>query len=63
VRDVDVIVIGTSYPTDYGVFSLGNDIPHILEHAPCDVILWREHSDAAQPVARTSRNGRRTVQS
>jgi len=58
VRDADAIVIGTSYPTDYGSFSLGNDIPYILEHAPCDVILWREHSNAARPVARTSRNGR-----
>lgn len=58
VRDADAIVIGTSYPTDYGTFSLGSDIPYILEHAPCDVILWREHSSAARPVARTSRNGR-----
>ena len=58
VRDADAIVIGTSYPTDYGSFSIGNDIPYILEHAPCDVILWREHSSAARPVARTSRNGR-----
>ncbi|MBT4126722.1 MAG: universal stress protein [Chloroflexi bacterium] len=58
VRDADAIVIGTSYPTDYGSFSLGSDIPYILEHAPCDVILWREHSSAARPVARTSRNGR-----
>ena len=58
VRDADAIVIGTSYPTDYGSFSLGSDIPYILEHAPCDVLLWREHSSAARPVARTSRNGR-----
>ena len=58
VRDADAIVIGTSYPTDYGSFSLGNDIPYILEHAPCDVILWREHSSAARPAVRTSRNGR-----
>ena len=58
VRDADAIVIGTSYPTDYGSFSIGNDIPYILEHAPCDVLLWREHSNAARPVARTSRNGR-----
>ena len=58
VRDADAIVIGTSYPTEYGSFSLGKDIPYILEHAPCDVILWREHSSAARPLARTSRNGR-----
>ena len=63
VRDADAIVIGTSYPTEYGAFSLGSDIPYVLEHAPCDVILWREHSGAALPVARTSRttrNGRAT---
>ena len=58
VRDADAIVIGTSYPTDYGPFSLGSDIPYILEHAPCDVILWREHSSSTHPVARTSRNDR-----
>lgn len=58
VRDADAIVIGTSYPTDYGVFSLGNDIPYVLEHAPCDVILWRERSSTAHPVARTARTGR-----
>ncbi len=58
VRDADAIVIGTSYPTEYGTFSLGNDIPYVLEHAPCDVILWREHSDSARPAARTSRTTR-----
>ena len=57
VRDVDAIVIGTSYPTDYGTFSLGRDIPYVLEHAPCDVILWREHSEASRPTAHTSTNG------
>ena len=58
VRDADAIVIGTSYPTDYGSFSLGSDIPYILEHAPCDVILWSEQSDTARPEAQTSRNDR-----
>lgn len=61
VRDADAIVVGTSYPTEYGSFSLGNDIPYILEHAPCDVILWREHSESARipaRTARTMRNGR-----
>ena len=57
VRDVDAIVIGTSYPTDYGGFSLGSDIPYVLEHAPCDVILWREHSETSRPTAQTSTNG------
>ena len=58
VRDADAIFIGTSYPTEYGAFSLGNDIPYILEHAPCDVILWREHGAAARPAARASRTAR-----
>ena len=57
VRDVDAIVIGTSYPTDYGAFSLGSDIPYVLEHAPCDVILWREHSETSRPAAQTPING------
>ena len=57
VRDVDAIVIGTSYPTDYGAFSLGSDIPYVLEHAPCDVILWREHSETSRQPAQTQING------
>ena len=57
VRDVDAIVIGTSYPTDYGAFSLGSDIPYVLEPAPCDVILWREHSETSRPPAQTPING------
>ena len=57
IRDVDAIVIGTSYPTDYGAFSLGRDIPYVLEHAPCDVILWREHSETSRPAAQTPING------
>ena len=58
VRDADAIVIGTSYPTEFGAFSLGSDIPYILEHAPCDVILWREHSGSAKPAARPARTAR-----
>ena len=57
VRDVDAIVIGTSYPTDYGAFSLGSDIPYVLEHAPCDVILLREHSVTSRPAVQTPING------
>ena len=57
VRDVDAIVIGTSYSTNYGDFSLGSDIPYVLEHAPCDVILWREHSETSRPAAQTPING------
>ncbi len=41
-RDVDAVVIGTSCPRDYGKFSLGEDVPYVLEHARCLVVLWRE---------------------
>ena len=41
-REVDAIVIGTSCPSDYGYFSLGEQIPYVLEHARCLVVLWRE---------------------
>ena len=54
VRDVDAIVIGTSYPTDYGAFSLGSDIPYVLEHAPCDVILLRERPETIKTTTPTS---------
>ena len=42
VREMDAVIVGTPYPMRYGAFSLGEDIPYILEHAPCHVILWRE---------------------
>ena len=57
-RDADAIVIGASYPSEYGPFSLGKDIPYILEHAPCNVILWREYNSAARTQGRISRSGR-----
>ncbi|HIF13311.1 MAG TPA: universal stress protein [Dehalococcoidia bacterium] len=41
-RDVDAVVIGTSCPREYGRFSLGKDVPYVLEHARCLVVLWRE---------------------
>ena len=50
IRNVDAIVVGTSYPTQLGSFSLGSDIPYILEHAPCTVVLWREPSAPAGAV-------------
>ncbi len=54
-RDVDAIVIGTSCPRDYGSFSLGEDVPYVLEHARCLVLLWRE-----PPVWRRRRPGSRS---
>ncbi len=53
-REVDAIVIGTSFPRHYGAFSLGRDIPYILEHAPCLVVMRREPPEGRN-AARTSR--------
>jgi nucleotide-binding universal stress UspA family protein len=41
-REVDALVIGSHFPRENGSFSLGRDIPFILEHAPCLVVLRRE---------------------
>lgn len=54
-RDVDAVVLGTSCPRDYGRFSLGEDVPYILEHARCLVVLLRE-----PPAWRQPRSGSRT---
>lgn len=42
VREVQTLVIGTPYPSDYGVFQMPDDLLYVLEHAPCQVILWRD---------------------
>ena len=57
-RNADAIVIGTGYPTEFGQFSLGEDIPYILEHAPCDVLLWRDHPPARATGEETVNAGR-----
>jgi len=41
-RDVDLIVMGLTYKKRFGAFSLGRAIPHVLEEAPCRVLLCRE---------------------
>ena len=52
VRDVDAVVIGTPYPRRLGRFSLGTDIPYVLEYAACHVILLREGIHGARPERR-----------
>lgn len=54
VRDADCVVVGTPYPTSFGRFSLGRDIPYILEHAPCHVVLWREPMKGARSARQRS---------
>ena len=41
-REVDLILIGVTYKKRFGVFSLGKAIPHVLEEAPCRVLLFRD---------------------
>lgn len=57
VRNVDAVVLGTPYPTDLGRFSLGTDIPYVLEYAPCYVFLLREPVGGA-PTGQRQLTGR-----
>lgn len=41
-RDVDLILMGLTYKTRFGVFDLGSAVPHVLKEAPCRVLLCRE---------------------
>ncbi len=41
-KEVDTIVMGTSYKETYGAYSLDEHIPYVLRHAPCRVIVSRE---------------------
>ena len=52
VRDVDAIVISTEYPMTNGQYSLGTDIPYVLEFAACNVVLVREAVPGARPERR-----------
>ena len=41
-RGVDLIVMGVTYGTRFGQFSLGNVVPYVLKNAPCRVILYHQ---------------------
>jgi nucleotide-binding universal stress UspA family protein len=41
-RDVDLVVMGLTYKTRFGVFDLGGAVPHVLKEAPCRVLLCRD---------------------
>ncbi len=41
-RKVDLILMGINYKKRFGSFNLGRAIPHVLEEAPCRVLLLRE---------------------
>jgi nucleotide-binding universal stress UspA family protein len=41
-RGVSVIIMGTEYKKQFGEFSLGKAILHVLKNAPCRVLVCRE---------------------
>lgn len=41
-RNIDLILMGLHYKKRFGAFDLGKAIPHVLEEAPCRVLLLRE---------------------
>ena len=41
-RKVDLIVMGVTYGTRFGQFSLGNVVPYVLKNAPCRVVLYHQ---------------------
>ena len=41
-RDVDLILMGLTYKTRFGIFDLGRAVPHVLKEAPCRVLLCRD---------------------
>lgn len=41
-HNVDIIIMGMSYKKRFGTFTMGNAIPHVLEEAPCRVLICRE---------------------
>ena len=41
-QGADVILMGVTYKTHFGQFSLGNVVPYVLKNAPCRVIIYRQ---------------------
>ena len=41
-NNVELIVMGMSYKKRFGSFTMGNAVPHVLEEAPCRVLICRE---------------------
>ncbi|MCX6004645.1 MAG: universal stress protein [Chloroflexi bacterium] len=41
-HNADIIVMSMNYKKRFGSFTMGNAIPHVLEEAPCRVIICRE---------------------
>ena len=43
-RGTDLILMGITYGTKFGQFSLGNVVPYVLKNAPCRVILYHQQA-------------------
>lgn len=65
VKGADLLAIGISYHPSFGHCSMGETAAYIFQHAPCQVLLWRDTAPAENlrptvPAAdpRLRRNGR-----
>lgn len=41
-NSIELIVMGMNYKKRFGSFTMGNAVPHVLEEAPCRVLICRE---------------------
>lgn len=41
-NNMDLIIMSINYKKHFGSFTLGTAIPHVLEEAPCRVLICRE---------------------
>ncbi len=39
---VDMIIMSMNYKKRFGSFTMGNAVPHVLEDAPCRILICRE---------------------
>lgn len=57
-REAQVIVLGMPETERYGVFTMGEVVPHVLKHSPCRVIVTRaQPSPQVVPSRVTGRDG------
>jgi nucleotide-binding universal stress UspA family protein len=47
-READLVLIGVEYKKQFGQFSLGTIVPHILKNAPCRVLLYHQYSNPSE---------------
>lgn len=47
-RNIDLILMGIRYKTQFGQYSLGSVIPYVLKNAPCPVIFYHEYIPAKE---------------